>query len=45
MGSDEVILLDTHVALWVISDSRLLGRRTRLSCDKPEKPDSLPSAP
>jgi PIN domain nuclease of toxin-antitoxin system len=29
VGSDEVILLDTHAALWLTLDSRSLGKRSR----------------
>lgn len=41
MGSDEVILLDTHVALWLIADNRLLGKRTRRICEQAGKAGQL----
>ena len=29
MGSAQVILLDTHVAIWMIGDERMLGAQSR----------------
>jgi PIN domain nuclease of toxin-antitoxin system len=34
LGSAEVILLDTHVALWFTTDNTLLGRRSRRAADR-----------
>jgi PIN domain nuclease of toxin-antitoxin system len=33
VGRDEVILLDTHAAIWLITDDASLGRKTRARID------------
>jgi PIN domain nuclease of toxin-antitoxin system len=34
MGRSQVILLDTHAALWLTTDSKQLGRRSRRIADR-----------
>jgi PIN domain nuclease of toxin-antitoxin system len=34
MGRDEVILLDTHALVWLLTENSSLGRRAKLAADK-----------
>jgi PIN domain nuclease of toxin-antitoxin system len=34
VGGDEVIVLDTHVLVWAVTDERKLGRKARASIDR-----------
>lgn len=41
MGSAQVILLDTHAAVWSVSDSKSLGRQSRRILGQAEKTDQV----
>ena len=41
MGRDEVIVLDTHAALWIVTESPRLGPRSRKACDAAVEDRSL----
>ena len=34
MGRDEVILLDTHVLIWLSTEDAALGKQTRVAYDR-----------
>ena len=45
MGRDEVILLDTHVLIWVANEDRKLGRQARAALDRAWKAEAVGVCP